>query len=146
MARLIPQKQIEEINIFKDSISVANSVFISGSLYVSQSVNIGNSLLDKQEITGSVEITGSLTVIDGIITGDGSGLRNIDIANLAIDSSRIFTGSVTASVQQDGFFRVGDGSEFNPVKSEFSGSVFVSESLYVNQFLAKTASLIVQLI
>ena len=35
MARLIPQKQIEEINIFKDSISVANSVFISGSLYVS---------------------------------------------------------------------------------------------------------------
>ena len=67
MARLIPQKQIEEINIFKDSISVANSVFISGSLYVSQSVNIGNSLLDKQEITGSVEITGSLSV-DGNLT------------------------------------------------------------------------------
>ena len=67
MARLIPQKQIEEINIFKDSISVANSVIISGSLYVSQSVNIGNSLLDKQEITGSVEITGSLSV-DGNLT------------------------------------------------------------------------------
>jgi len=38
MARLIPQKQIEEVNIFKENISVKKSVFISGSLLVSQSI------------------------------------------------------------------------------------------------------------
>jgi hypothetical protein len=64
MARLIPQKQIEEINQFKDSISVANSVFISGSLLVSQSIDIGSSAQTIQRITGSVEITGSLE-LDG---------------------------------------------------------------------------------
>ena len=67
MARLIPQKQIEEVNIFKDSISVANSVIISGSLLVSQSIDIGNDLTTKQRITGSVEITGSIN-IDGDLT------------------------------------------------------------------------------
>jgi hypothetical protein len=67
MARLIPQKQIEEVNIFKDSISVNNSVFISGSLIVSQSVTIGSNLNTKQRITGSVEITGSLE-IDGTLS------------------------------------------------------------------------------
>jgi hypothetical protein len=64
MARLIPQKQIEEINIFKDSISVNNSVFISGSLLVSQSFVLGSDTNTIQQITGSVEITGSLT-LDG---------------------------------------------------------------------------------
>ena len=67
MARLIPQKQIEEVNIFKDSISVGNSVFISGSLLVSQSVDIGNDLTTAQRITGSVQITGSVN-IDGDLT------------------------------------------------------------------------------
>src|SRR5210317_763517 len=64
MARLIPQKQIEEINEFRDSISVNNSVFISGSLLVSQSINIGSNPDTPQRITGSVEITGSLE-LDG---------------------------------------------------------------------------------
>ena len=64
MARLIPQKQIEEINSFRDSISVANSVFISGSLLVSQSVDLGSQSDTPQRITGSVQITGSLE-LDG---------------------------------------------------------------------------------
>ena len=64
MARLIPQKQIEEINIFKENISVKKSVFISGSLLVSQSIDIGSDLNTPQTITGSVQITGSLE-IDG---------------------------------------------------------------------------------
>ena len=64
MARLIPQKQIEEINEFRDSISVNNSVFISGSLLVSQSIDIGSNPDTPQRITGSVEITGSLE-LDG---------------------------------------------------------------------------------
>jgi len=67
MARLIPQKQIEEVNIFRDSISVGNSVFISGSLLVSQSIDIGNDLTTPQRITGSVQITGSIN-IDGDLT------------------------------------------------------------------------------
>ena len=67
MARLIPQKQIEEVNIFKDSISVNNNVSISGSLLVSQSINIGSDLNTPQIITGSVEITGSVN-IDGDLT------------------------------------------------------------------------------
>ena len=62
MARLIPQKQIEEVNIFKDNISVKKSVFISGSLLVSQSIDIGSDLTTPQRITGSVEITGSLEI------------------------------------------------------------------------------------
>ena len=67
MARLIPQKQIEEVNQFRDSISVGNSVFISGSLLVSQSIDFGTLASDKQRITGSVEITGSLQ-IDGALS------------------------------------------------------------------------------
>ena len=62
MARLIPQKQIEEINIFKENISVKKSVFISGSLLVSQSIDIGSDLTTPQSITGSVQITGSLEI------------------------------------------------------------------------------------
>ena len=60
-------------------------------------------------------------------------MTNIDIANLAFDTTRIFTGSVTASVDRDGFFRVEDSE--GPIKSEFSGSVYVSSSLYVNEFI-----------
>jgi len=67
MARLIPQKQIEEINIFKDNVSANKSVFISGSLIVSQSINIGSELTTPQSITGSVEITGSLEIDGNLI-------------------------------------------------------------------------------
>ena len=62
MARLIPQKQIEEINNFKNDVTVNNNIIISGSLLVSQSIEIGTDPLQQQQITGSVEITGSLTV------------------------------------------------------------------------------------
>jgi hypothetical protein len=67
MARLIPQKQIEEISIFKDNVSANKSVFISGSLIVSQSINIGSELTTPQSITGSVEITGSLEIDGNLI-------------------------------------------------------------------------------
>ena len=55
------------------------------------------------------------------------------MANLSIDASKIFTGSVTASVDAGGFFRVEDAN--GPIKSEFSGSVFVSESLIARAFI-----------
>ena len=88
MARLIPQKQIEEINQFRDSISVNNSVFISGSLLVSQSIDIGSNPLTKQRITGSVEITGSLQ-IDGPLTFANAESRldaTASFADIAVDT------------------------------------------------------------
>jgi hypothetical protein len=109
MARLIPQKQIEEVNIFRDSISVGNSVFISGSLLVSQSINIGSDLQTKQTITGSVEITGSLN-IDG----------NLSFANAQsrLDATSSFS-EVSVDTQQFGGIPV----------SEFAGN---DSTIYVS--------------
>ena len=93
MARLIPQKQIEEINIFKDSISVNNSVFISGSLLVSQSFDLGSDPNTIQRITGSVEITGSLT-LDGPLTLSQPDIRleaTASFADVSLDT-RLFGG------------------------------------------------------
>ena len=92
--------------------------------------NNSSSSVDSS-FSGSVNISQSLEV-GGIITGDGSGITNIDIANLAIDSSKIFTGSVTASVDPDGFFRVENldpSVNSGSVKVELSGSLHVSESI-----------------
>ena len=85
MARLIPQKQIEEINIFKDNVSVKKSVFISGSLIVSQSINIGSELTTPQSITGSVQITGSLE-IDGTLSFANANNRLDATASFADES------------------------------------------------------------
>jgi hypothetical protein len=93
MARLIPQKQIEEINIFKDSISVNNSVFISGSLLVSQSFDLGSDPTTIQRITGSLEITGSLT-LDGPLTLSQPDIRleaTASFADVSLDT-RLFGG------------------------------------------------------
>ena len=90
MARLIPQKQIEEVNIFKDSISVGNSVFISGSLLVSQSIDIGSDLTTPQRITGSVQITGSLD-IDGNLSFTNADSRldaTASFADVAVDTQK----------------------------------------------------------
>jgi hypothetical protein len=70
------------------------------------------------DVSGSVrafEFTGSFS---GSFQGDGSGLRNISLVNLAIDSTKIFSGSATASISPD------YGLVVNvPVSaSEFSGS------------------------
>jgi hypothetical protein len=90
MARLIPQKQIEEVNIFKDNISVKKSVFISGSLLVSQSIDIGSDLTTPQRITGSVQITGSLE-IDGPLSFANAEDRldaTASFADESVDSQR----------------------------------------------------------
>jgi hypothetical protein len=90
MARLIPQKQIEEINIFKDSISINNSVFISGSLLVSQSISIGTIPSIKQTITGSVEITGSLTIDGPLAFANAENRLNAtsSFADVAVDTQK----------------------------------------------------------
>ena len=90
MARLIPQKQIEEINIFKDNISVKKSVFISGSLLVSQSINIGSELTTPQSITGSVEITGSLEIDGNLIFSNANNRLDAtaSFADESVDTQR----------------------------------------------------------
>ena len=123
-------------NIQLANLSLEINKITSGSVTASVDPIEGfvvTSLDSGSTFTGSVEVTGSLTVVDGIITGDGSGITNIDLANLSIDASSIFTGSVTASVDADGFFRVEDSK--GPVKSEFSGSIFVSESVIARAFI-----------
>ena len=117
-------------------------LIVSGGVTASVSPEFGfrvESQASGSEFTGSVDIDGDLK-ITGIYTGDGSGLTNIDIANLAIDSSRIFTGSVTASVDPDGFFRV-EGQGATPVTSEFSGSVLVSGSITATTYFGDGSNL-----
>ena len=85
------------------------------------------------EFSGSVFVSGNLQLNSGSsFSGSGENLFNIPKSALTDDallSNLITTGSVTASVSEDGFFRVfGTGS----VTSEFSGSVFVSGNLQLN--------------
>jgi hypothetical protein len=61
--------------------------------------------------TNNVEITGSLTVktgtISGSFTGDGGGLYNIPASGVTgLALNKIISGSVSASIQSDGTFRV----------------------------------------
>ena len=123
-------------NIQLANLSLEINKITSGSVTASVDPFEGfvvTSLDSGSTFTGSVDVSGSLTVVGGIITGDGSGITNIDLANLSIDASSIFTGSVTASVKEDGRFIVEDST--NGVKSEFSGSIFVSESVIARAFI-----------
>src|SRR5210317_919133 len=76
------------------------------------------------QFTGSLFVSGGVTLEDGIYTGDGSGLFNIPISNLAGDSPRIASGSATASVDPEDGFKF-----FGADRAEFSSSLFVSESI-----------------
>jgi len=88
------------------------SVDISGSLNVTQ----------KSQFTGSINVSGSIVVASGsYFVGDGSQLTNITLANLAIDSTKIFSGSATASISPI------EGFDVN-VHSRFDGSFIVSSS------------------
>ena len=75
------------------------------------------------EFTGSIDVSGSVSVISGsYFIGDGRFLSNITLANLAIDSTKIFSGSITASVAPDYGFRVNAGAQI-------SGSTVISASI-----------------
>jgi hypothetical protein len=126
-------------------------IISSSIIFSSGSNRFGEFSTDKQEFTGSVEVTGSLdvfgdTTISGstfvsgnvqltsgsAFSGSGENLFNIPKSALTDDallSNLITTGSVTASVSPDGFFRVfGTGS----VTTELSGSTFVSGNVNLN--------------
>ena len=92
MARLIPRKQVEEVQDFIRDTSFAGNVTISGSLLVSQSFSFGNDVNVVSDITGSIFITGSLTV-DGPLNVLGDQAVNLT-ASVSLDSfdSRLFGG------------------------------------------------------
>jgi hypothetical protein len=70
--------------------------------------------------TNDVEITGSLTVYDGTISGsfigDGAGLYNIPASGVTgLELNKIVSGSVSASIQSDGTFRVNGDTYINGI-------------------------------
>ena len=126
-------------------------IISSSIIFSSGSNKFGDFSTDTQEFTGSVKITGSLdvfgetnlsgsTFISGNLqlnsgsafSGSGENLFNIPKSALTDDallSNLITTGSVTASLSTDGFFRVfGTGS----VTTELSGSLLVSGNVNLN--------------
>jgi len=94
----------------------------SGSVTASVSPQFGfkvESLDSGSQFTGSINVSGSVSVISGsYFVGDGRYLSNITLANLAIDSTKIFSGSATASISPDEGFNVN-------VQSTLSGSLYV---------------------
>ena len=102
----------------------------SGSVTASVSPNFG--LVVESELSGST-FTGSVFLSSGsFFSGSGEKLFNIPRTALTDDaliSNLISTGSVTASVSTDGFFRV---QSTGSVTTELSGSVFVSGAVQLN--------------
>ena len=74
---------------------VSTDTRITGSLFVSNSLDVNGDV----EVTGSIFVSQSLTV-GGIITGDGSGITNID-AGAVGDIDRLKSGSVEAIISPD---------------------------------------------
>ena len=105
------------------------STFIaSGSVTASVAPNYGfkvEALESGSQFTGSIRISGSAYVESGsYFVGDGSKLTNVTLANLSIDSTRIFSGSATASISPAEGFKVNTFSTFDfPISaSMFTGS------------------------
>jgi hypothetical protein len=89
MARLIPRKQVEEVQDFIRDTSFAGNVTVSGSLLVSQSFSMGSNPNTVSDITGSVFLTGSLT-IDGPLNVVGDQAVNLtsSISLESLDSQK----------------------------------------------------------
>ena len=110
--------------------------YISSSIIYSSGSNIfGDNVEDKQEFTGSVEISGSITLSDGTFySGSGQGLFDIPRSALAPDaltSPLIATGSLTASLDVENNIFIVKNLE-GPIKTELSGSLGVSGSVFLN--------------
>ena len=97
----------------------------SGSVTASVAPDYGFKVNAGAEFSGSVRVSGSIYAESGsYFVGDGSNLTNITLANLSIDSTKIFSGSATASISPNLGFKVNTFSKFDfPVSaSMFSGS------------------------
>jgi hypothetical protein len=82
------------------------------------SPNKGLQIGTRTFVSGNLSVTGSLFVTGGNIIansgstffGDGSGLRNINIANLSFETFILKSGSATASISPDNGFVVNTSS------------------------------------
>ena len=119
-------------DIPESALSFFPNKIVSGSVTASVNPDFGfkvESVLKGSTFTGSILVSGSVTVNTGsFFVGDGRYLNNITLANLSIDSTKIFSGSVTASVSPDDGFVVTSksGSYFYGVVNAVSGASFFS--------------------
>jgi hypothetical protein len=95
------QLNVDNLTVFETaSVNYLETIYETASvLYSSGSTKFGNTLDDTHEFTGSVFITGSDVVLtDGIFTGNGSGLTNLQSANL--DFNTVSYGGITLQLGQ----------------------------------------------
>ena len=120
-------------NAINAAASLEAGILASGSITASAT----NNVFTVTSIESGSIFSGSVRLSSGsVFSGSGAELFNIPKSALVEDalvSNLIQTGSVTASVLPDGTFKVfGTGS----VKSEFSGSVSITETLDVPKIIA----------
>ena len=108
--------------------------------------NADSTITLNASTTGSIILTAASGVILTTGSYSGSGANLYDIPGSAIiggvgggGGASIATGSVTASVDQNGFFRVEPGIGGTSVTSQFSGSVLVSGSITAEEISVGTA-------
>ena len=120
--------------------SVVSSEISANDLVVSVD-NIASRITIDASNTGSVRVTAGngFELTTGSFSGSGALLNSIPASAIvggvggSGNETFIGTGSVTASVGADGFFRVEHGSGVSSVTSEFSGSVLVSGSITADE-------------
>src|SRR5210317_61384 len=116
----------------------------SGSVTASVSPEFGFRVEDiegpiRTELSGSLFTSGSVSA--SMFSGSGAGLFDIPRSALTEDAlvtNKITSGSVTASVSPEGFFKV---ESTGSVKTELSGSLFVSGGISGSFFSGSGAGL-----
>ena len=124
--------------------ALQSALIISGSVTASVDPQEGfvvTSVASGSTFSGSIFVSGAIQLNSGSsFSGSGANLFDIPRSALTEDaliSNLITTGSITASVSTDGFFRVeGTGS----VTTELSGSLFVSGNVQLNSGSAFSGS------
>ena len=123
----------------------------SGSVQAVISPNLGLQIGTRTFVSGNLSVTGGLFVTGGnvVVTsgstfiGDGSGLTNINIANLSFETFILRSGSVTASISPDKGFVVNTSSfvwgdsyvDRNLRANTITGSSYIFSPLFTGSFL-----------
>jgi len=128
---------------FTPTLDAPNILYYNCELHsvMGGTINVIDEIIIPAEIKfiGDTKIEGNLTA--SMYSGSGRGLFDIPIAAISGDTVRIASGSVTASVSPDYGLVVitpftssfgEDGSFTASIASQFTGSVSISGSLFVN--------------
>ena len=107
--------QYPSVSTFTGSIDVTGSLVVSNDITTN---NLNAGIVTADEFSGS---------FSGSFEGDGSGLTNIQLANLSLEINQITSGSVTASVDPiEGFVVTSVAAG-----STFVGNLFVSGNISI---------------